>query len=721
MKKALLIAIVAGVAAGAAAGIWLWRDAPSGASVPTGGPIILISIDTLRADRLPAYGYAAIKTPHIDELAAEGVLFERAWSHVPLTLPAHMSMLTGELPFEHGVRDNIGFRAKADQRFLQHTLGDLGYATGGFISSYVLRRQTGIHEGFSHYDDTLPPAAPDSPLGSVQRPGADTVAAAIKWIDQQTSPKFFAFVHIYEPHLPYTPPARFAGGNAYDGEIAWSDEIIGGLLSHLRAKGLYDDATIVLLSDHGEGLGDHGEDEHGIFLYRETTQVPLIVKLPHSRRAGARVGTPVQHIDLPPTLLALAGGSAVPPSDVRGRSLLPVLDGTGTLPDASIYAESLSPRYHFGWSELYALADERYRLIRAPRDELYDLAQDPGEQQSLVDERPQVHAAMRGVLDAMIASGGVTAPSAVSDEDRGKLAALGYVGTQRGALAERDSDSLPDPKDKVDVLRQYRRATRLAGEGRVDDAIAAYRELLAADPAMTDVWLQLAALYERRGRHAQALEAYRAIVEQDPKDPAALTGAASSLVHLGRLDEARAHAELAVDVAPAVAHELLARIALNARNFPEARRQAALAEQADPTLPMRAAVEGAVRYAEGNYAGAVEPLREAARRMAARTEQLPDVSYYLADALARLERYAEAEPLFLAEIRHFPNNLRARAGLAMLYRAMGRVEASDHVVGELVRVAPTPEGYGLAADLWSMFGDPRRAEAMRARARGATR
>lgn len=714
MKKALLFAIAAAVAAGAAAGFWLWRGAARD-TVTTGGPIILISIDTLRADRLPAYGYAAIKTPHIDGLAADGVLFERAWSHAPLTLPAHMSMLTGELPFEHGVRDNIGFTAKPEQRFLQHALGDLGYATGGFISSYVLRRQTGVHEGFSHYDDTLPPAAPDSPLGNVQRAGDDTVAAAIKWIDQQTSPKFFAFVHIYEPHLPYTPPERFAGGDAYDGEVEWSDEIVGGLLSHLRATGLYDDATIVLLSDHGEGLGDHGEDEHGIFLYRETIQVPLIVKLPGSVREGTRVSVPVQHIDLPATLAALAGGQ------FAGRSLLPVLEGTGSLPDASIYSESLSPRYHFGWSELYALTEDRYRLVRAPRDELYDLAQDPGEQQSLVDERPQVHAAMRGALDALIAHAGVTAPSAVSAEDRGKLAALGYVGTQRGALAESDSDSLPDPKDKVDVLRQYRRATRLAGEDRVDDAIAAYRALLAADPAMTDVWLQLAALYDRRGQDAQALEAYRAIVARDPKDPAALTGAASALVRLGRLDEARAHAELAVDVAPAGAHEMLARIALNARNFPEARRQAALAEQADPTLPMTAAVEGAVRYAEGNYAGAVEPLREAARGMAARTEQLPDVSYFLADALARLERYGEAEPFFLAEIRHFPNNLRARAGLAMLYRAMGRVEASDHVVGELIRVAPTPEGYGLAADLWSMFGDPRRAEAMRARARGATR
>ena len=249
--------------------------------------------------------------------------------------------------------------------------------------------------------------------------------------------------------------------------MEYADEIVGTLLGHLRAKGTYDDSTIVLFSDHGEGLGDHGEEEHGIFLYRETTHVPMIIKLPASRGAGRRVATPVQHVDLAPTILELANVRHQAGA-LRGRSLLPLLEGTGDIAAANIYSESLSPRYHFGWSELYALSDERYRLIRAPTDELYDLAQDAKELRSIADERSQVRNAMRSALDAMIANAGVTAPSAVSAADREKLAALGYVGTQSASALELPGDQLPDPKDKVDVLRAYRRAVRLAGSEAIE-------------------------------------------------------------------------------------------------------------------------------------------------------------------------------------------------------------------------------------------------------------
>jgi arylsulfatase A-like enzyme len=322
----------------------------SGPGSPTAadGPVIIFSIDTLRADRLPAYGYTSIRTPHIDRLAADGLVFENAYSHSPQTLPSHTSLLSGRLPFEHGVRDNIGFSASDGERFLQRAFKDRGYATAGFVSSYVLRKQTGISQGFDLYDDQLPPASPDKLLGDLQRPGTETVASAVRWIDQQPSTKFMLFVHIYEPHTPYTPPQRFAAAKPYDGEVQYSDEIAGQLFDHLRSTGLYDPATIVLLSDHGEGLGDHGEDEHGIFLYRETIRVPLIVKLPASREAGRRVASVVQHIDIPPTLLDLTGGTV---EGWRGRSLRPVIDptpprtnraagtpaGSTTLGEAAIY------------------------------------------------------------------------------------------------------------------------------------------------------------------------------------------------------------------------------------------------------------------------------------------------------------------------------------------------------------------------------------------------
>jgi len=715
MKRAAVALLAAAALAGAAA-LWaLRRDSNAGA----GGPLILISIDTLRADRLPAYGYAGIRTPNIDRLAGDGVLFEQAYSHSPQTLPAHTSILSGELPFEHGVRDNIGFTVKDGQRMLQQALRERGYATGGFVSAYVLRKQVGIHQGFDAYDDALPAASPDRPVGQVQRPGMETIDAALKWIDARPAPNFFLFAHIYEPHRPYAPPAAFAAANPYDGEVAYADAIIGRLLDHLRVKGLYDRATIVLLSDHGEGLGDHGEDEHGIFLYRETIQIPLVIKLPGSRGGGRRVSAVVQQIDIAPTLLDIVDSAREAPGTMRGRSLVPALEGSGPLPAASIYSESLSPRYHFGWSELYALTDERYRLIRAPRDELYDITQDPRETRSIQDERPQVRAAMRRALDALIANAPISAPSAVTTEDRQKLAALGYVGTQSGGALDRPGDGLPDPKDKVGVLQKYKRATELAGARRFAEAAEVYRDLLRDDPGMTDVWLQLAETHNRRGMTEEAVRAFKEVVARDPKNPAGLTGAAAGLLQLGRLDEARAHAELAIAVAPATAHELLARVAIARNDAGAARRAAQLAAAADPGLPLPAFVEGLLLYRQGQYAAAIPHLAAARQAAAGRTVQTLDINYYLADALARLERYAEAEALFKAELGIAPAHVRARAGLAMLYRAVGRTAESDQAIADLIRHAPTREGYDVAAQLWTMFGEPARAAAAAREARAA--
>ena len=715
-------AMLVAAAALLAAGVWLLVSRPweaGGGSVTSGGPIVFISIDTLRADRLPAYGSTRAKTPQIDRLAADGLLFENAYAHSPQTLPSHTSILSGQLPFEHGVRDNIGFTVRPGQRFLQHTLKYSGYTTGAFVSSYVLRQQTGFDQGFDHFDDELPAASPEEPLGNVQRRGEDTIAAAIRWIDTQPG-KFFLFAHIYEPHTPYAPPARFTNPDPYDGEVEYSDEIVGRLLDHLRAKGLYEDATIVLLSDHGEGLGDHGEEEHGIFLYRETIQVPLIIKLPGKRGAGRRVATPVQHIDLVPTINVLTTGSHLSLSSAdgpRSRPLLPLVDG-GAIEPTNIYSESLSPRYHFGWSELYALSDDRYRLIRAPEDELYDLSQDPDELTSIAGDRPQVRTAMRGALDAMIAGAGVTAPTAVSEEDREKLAALGYVGTQTGSALQLPGDQLPDPKTKVGVLKMYREAVQLAAAGSYAEAAAMHRKLLDEDPGMTDAWLRLASANERLGRPDEALAAYKEVITRDPKNAAALTGATSALLRAGRIDEAKAHAELSVDVAPAIAHETLARIAVHQQDASTARQHARLAQDADPTLPMVPFIEGMILHSQGQFAEAARHLLDARRAMASRTEQLPDLNYLAGDALARLERYPEAEEMFRAELQVFPTHIRARAGLAMLFQATGRRAEAARMVTDIVTLTPTPEGLETAAQLWTMFGRPERAAAVRQRMRG---
>lgn len=680
------------------------------------GPVIVISIDTLRADRLPVYGYTGGQTPAIDRFARDGQVFERAWTSSPQTLPAHSTIFSGLQPFAHGMRDNIGFTLSPEVPWVPSLLQQSGVPSAAFVSSFVLRRQTGVARGFTHFDDQLPAAGPNRTLGEVQRPGTDTLAAAQRWLT--TAPaRYFLFFHIYEPHKPYTPPVVPASGDRYDGEVTQADTIVGQLLDTLRARGDYDRATIILLSDHGEGLGDHGEEEHGSFLYRSTIQVPLIIKLPGSDGAGRRLMTPVQHLDMAPTILEAL---TVPvPDALEGRALGTLLRGPDTLPAATIYAEAMSPRYHFGWSELYALTDERYRYIRAPRDELFDLGEDPGETRSVAADRPQVRQAMRAALDRVLAGVSVAAPAAVSAADRERLAALGYVGTQSSAVT-RPGDTLPDPKDKIEVLRLYQRAAAMAAEGRWQEASAAYRALLADDPSMTDVWLQLAATMDRAGQASAALDAYRQLIERSPANAAALTGAAAVLVQLGRYDEARAHAELAIPVAPANAHELLARLAVQRGDAAAARRHAAEAATADPTLPMPAFVEGLLLYNQSAFAAAIPPLQEAVRALTTRTEQVADVRYVLADSLARQGRFGEAAPLFAAEITVFPNHVLARAGLAMTEWELGRRTEARAVVDGLEGAAARfglPQGYQLAAQLWDQFGDAARADRARALAR----
>ncbi|HTQ80365.1 MAG TPA: sulfatase, partial [Thermoanaerobaculia bacterium] len=274
-----------------------------------GAPLILISIDTLRSDHLPAYGYKGVETPAIDALRKDALLCERAYSHYPMTLPSHASILSGLLPTQHGVRDNVGYPLDGERHpTLAHLLKAAGYETGGAVSTYVLRRATGIASGFDFYDDTIEMQGGER-LDDLQRPGAETVKRGLNWLRGRTAKPFFFFLHLYEPHAPYTPPEPFRSrykASPYDGEIATADAVVGDFLSELKRLGIYDRAAIVLLSDHGEGLSDHGERQHGIFLYRETLQVPLLLKLPGSAQAGGRITVPAELIDVAPTLLGLA-------------------------------------------------------------------------------------------------------------------------------------------------------------------------------------------------------------------------------------------------------------------------------------------------------------------------------------------------------------------------------------------------------------------------------
>jgi arylsulfatase A-like enzyme/Tfp pilus assembly protein PilF len=713
----ILAGFAVAVAAAAFGGWWYARESP-----PHQGPLVLISIDTLRADHLPAYGYTRIKTPTIDALATDGVVFERAYSHSPQTFPAHSSMFTGRLPFEHGVRDNVGYLLKDDERTLAELLRNRGFSTGAAVSSYVLRRESGIAQGFAFYDAELPAAAPESSIAAVQRDGAVTVEAAERWIASQDGRRFFLFLHLYEPHKPYSPPTRFAQYAPYDGEIAYADELVGRIVHALKERDLYDAATIVLLSDHGEGLGDHGEQEHGLFLYDESVRVPFIVKQPGSQGAGRRINTVAQHIDIVPTLLDLV--RAPIPTSLRGRSLRPLLDSRdGTIREQGVYGEAFYSRLHFGWSELYSLTDSRYRYIRAPREELYDLEQDPHEQRNLAADRQQSAEAMRSAIEKLVAGRPLEAPGTVSAADEERFAALGYIGATR-ASTNVDTTELADPKDMRAVLEAYRAAVDLASQGRFGEAVVGLRAIVQKQPAMVDVWQQMGALLLRTGRAEEALSAYRKVVALTPDDPNALVAVSGTLMRLRRLEEARAHADLATRVAEAAdarsraaAHEAVVRVALAQKDANAAIRHAAEAQKADPSLPLPHFVQGRLLYDQGRYDEALAAFQQAEAALKDRTLQISELQFYLGDTLARLDRYAEAEHHFQEELRIFPRNIRVYASLAMLYRASNRVRAAEQAIAELMRVAPTPEGYALAARLWTIFGERGRADAIRADAR----
>ena len=462
-----------------------------GSRAAPGVSVVIISVDTLRADHLPAYGYRQVQTPAIDALARDSVRFENAYCQVPLTLPSHAVILTGLLPYQNGVRDNIGFRLAEKTPTLASLWKAAGYTTGAAVSSLALRADRGLASGFDFYDDRFLPESPD------ERPGPETVEKLTTWMGTVSGRPVFGFLHLYEPHAPYTPPEPFRtryAARPYDGEIAAADAAVGRFLDDWKRRGLYDDSIVVFLSDHGEGLGDHGEQEHGVFLYREAIRVPLLLKLPRRESAGRLVTRPVGLIDLLPTLARLTG--VLPPPSAAGTDLLAAPSGDPAA--RRLYAETLYPRLALGWSDLASLTDGRYQFIEAPRPELFDFVADPQERHDLAAGVPSEFRSMRAELSGLRRP---EAASGASPEEVRKLGSLGYISVSRGAEA---SQALPDPKDKVATLARYKRLFDLFYAKRDGDAVKAAQEILAEDPGIASVWRILARSRERLGNPAQA-------------------------------------------------------------------------------------------------------------------------------------------------------------------------------------------------------------------------
>ncbi len=640
-------------------------------------PIVVVSVDTLRSDRLPMYGHRGVETPALDALRKDAVLFERAYSHVPLTLPAHASLFTGLEPGGHGVLDNAGYRLPAGEPTLAELLKEHGYATGGAVSAAVLAGASGIGRGFDLWEDRVEARGEVSMLDFVERPGGETAALLAAWIRERSGQPFFAFLHIYEPHAPYAAPEphRSRWSDPYDAEVAASDEIVGTFLAELKRLGVYDRAIVVFLSDHGEGLGDHGEQQHGIFLYRESIQVPLLMKLPGNALAGGAVTTPVQLTDLFPTLLGLVG---VPKAPERpGTVSLAALAGGAPAPDRRIFAENYSPRIRLGWSELRALVSDRFHYIEAPTPELYDVAADPAQKTNLAPTRPPELRSM--VVETERRRTPLRAPEAVDAEAAKKLQALGYLtGTARD-----DGGVRPDPKEAIGSLTTLQAATRLHEAGRSAEALPLLLKVLEANPRLVDGWEVLASAFERLGRMDEALAALKKTVALSPPGRSNYVADVAALaLRAGRLDEARSHAELARTFGERRADVVLARVALREGKLDEA---------------LRIADEGLAR------AGTPTPGLHVAR----------------AEVLGRRERLPEAEREYRAELEAHPRSVEALSGLAIIAAATGDLPEAARRAAAIPRAVPTPDGYVTAIVSLRSFGRPGEAASLLAEAKRA--
>jgi choline-sulfatase len=496
-------------------------------------PVILISIDTLRSDHLPMYGYTGGATPHLDAFRRDAVLFERAYSHYPLTLPSHCSVLTGQLPSEHGVRDNLVYTLANDVPTLPELLRDRGYRTAAVVSAGALGASKGLARGFELYDDDF--EAGGRRPGRWIRPGSETFEQALAWLRSHGDQPFFLFTHIYEPHRPYDAPTGL-GATPYDDDIAAADAAVGHFLDELKTLDLYDRSLIVLFSDHGEGLGDHVEEDHGLLLYREVLAVPLVLKLPGQRLAGTAVGTVAQLIDIAPTVLAVTGAAV--PEKLRGTSLLD-LTRPGA-PDRPVYAETYYPRLYAGWSELTAVIENGHHYIEGVHGELFDLVADPGQKTDLVARDRRRVAAMRDTLRSFWAP--LEAPGEPSRTTEA-LAALGYLSTPR-----RDEGGVrPDPRMRLATIAQLQEAKALDAAGQNEAAAHRFAALLAGEPNLPDAWSGYAEVLVRLDRREAAIAAYRKAIELSDFAPHLIVRLSTLILEAGRSEEAMAILQTTLD------------------------------------------------------------------------------------------------------------------------------------------------------------------------------
>src|SRR6266851_10464338 len=504
--------------------------------------VVVITIDTLRADHLGCYGDQQIRTPNIDSLAADSVRFERAYTPVPVTLPAHTVLFTGTYPLLSGIHDFSANKLSPAQPTLASVLKEQGYTTGAVIGSAVLDSRFGLNRGFDFYYDHFDfNRLQESNLDEMERPGNVVADTSLDWLAKNNQNKFFLWMHLYDPHFPYRPPAPYSDqykDRPYDGEIAFADSQVGRLIRFLKDKGLYQNTIIVLTGDHGESLGEHGEKTHGFFIYNATLHVPVIIHLPGAVAAKTVSGL-VSLTDLMPTVLQELKIEV--PAQVQGRSLLPLL--TGKKEDSmSVYAETFLPRLHFNWSELRSVETEKYQFIEAPKPELYDLAADPGETRNLYADKKAVGGELQARLRALVrqysADQELAEKTGLDPALMERLKSLGYAGFSGGTSPTTTENSRPDPKDRIQVYEHISDAIAESQRGEYQSSTEKLTATLKTEPNSVPVHYLLGLNYYRLGEYPKAVAELQRVLELSPDYELATFQLGLAYARIGDFDQA---------------------------------------------------------------------------------------------------------------------------------------------------------------------------------------
>lgn len=665
--------------------------------------VILITLDTTRADHIACYGYPDVKTPALDALAARGILFEQAATAAPLTLPAHCSIMTGTYPTYHGVRVNGNTALSDKQTTLAEILVAQGYQTGAFIGAFVLDGRWGLNQGFEHYDDQFDlKKYKHLDLGEVQRPGQEVMDAALAWLDSHKANPFFAWIHLYDPHAPYEPPepyyseyVRRGRVGLYDGEIASMDGQIGRCIAWLESNGLDDDTIIVLIGDHGEGLGSHGEGTHGYFIYDYAAHVPFIVATPLPGTRGVRVSSQVRSVDVFPTILGLLGLESR--AAVQGRSAVPLMFRPKSRREEPAYGESMAPNVQFGWSPMQFLRTTHYKYIDAPKAELYDIAQDADEQINLLAERPEIARTMKAELDRLIAetSRGAPVPQA-ADLDREtveRLAALGYIGAPTSTKKNPGGPrALADPKDKLTVFISIQEAGELIQQNQYAAAAEKLEAGLHEEPTMPQAMLQLATCYTELGRTEEAKAKLDSVLKEDPENVQALISLANILLRDGRREDVLALCKrtLSVDDRSVQAYMLMGEVYMGEDNHAEALPYLEKAVEIQPKLTRNRLNLAASLVGVKQYGRAEAMLKDLIREF----PRSPRARYNLGLLYEDQGRLEEARAAYAEEVSAFPREFQARFNLGKVLLSLGDQDGFMENMREVVRLAPRQaEGY----------------------------